>query len=163
MKYSLRKHIIRCFERRFTKNKADKSWICLFILDYSLLCIHLQDTNLNQMKLNSYILGSSMANLSIRNLRENVEFTLMNKQPVAVCVRTYLTVHHMSHCHLKAVWSFSSLTLLPQGNYVAVCVFWDFDKNGELNKICELSNFLIKNSLVIPMCFGFSRRFRRLE
>ncbi|XP_067291154.1 adhesion G-protein coupled receptor G2 [Pseudorasbora parva] len=57
-----------------------------------------QDKNLNHM-LNSHILGSSVANLSIKNLRENVEFTLRNKQPVA-------------------------------GNYVASCVFWDFDQNG---------------------------------
>ncbi|XDV47602.1 hypothetical protein PO909_017190, partial [Leuciscus waleckii] len=57
-----------------------------------------QDKNMTQ-QLNSHILGSSLANLSIKNLREGVEFTLRNKQPVA-------------------------------GNYVASCVFWDFDKNG---------------------------------
>ncbi|XP_067234307.1 adhesion G-protein coupled receptor G2 [Chanodichthys erythropterus] len=61
-----------------------------------------QDKKLNdqwtQWKLNSHILGSSVANLSIKNLRENVEFTLRNKQPVA-------------------------------GNYVASCVFWDFNQN----------------------------------
>ncbi|KAK7123642.1 hypothetical protein R3I93_021920 [Phoxinus phoxinus] len=55
-----------------------------------------QDKN---MTLNSPILGSSLANLSIKNLREGVEFTLRNKQPVV-------------------------------GNYVASCVFWDFDENG---------------------------------
>lgn len=80
-----------------------------------------QDTNLNQMKLNSYILGSSMANLSIRNLRENVEFTLMNKQPVA-------------------------------GNYVAVCVFWDFDKNegsGGWNRDgCSVTNSSTENETI---------------
>ncbi|XP_051738532.1 adhesion G-protein coupled receptor G2 isoform X7 [Ctenopharyngodon idella] len=58
-----------------------------------------QDKSLTQQMLNSHILGSSVANLSIKNLRENVEFTLRNKQPVA-------------------------------GNYVASCVFWDFDQNG---------------------------------
>lgn len=52
--------------------------------------MYLQDKNLNdQLKLNSHILGSSVANLSIKNLSENVEFTLRNKQPVAVCVLTY--------------------------------------------------------------------------
>ncbi|XP_051538181.1 adhesion G-protein coupled receptor G4-like [Myxocyprinus asiaticus] len=41
-----------------------------------------QDQALTQQTLNSHILGSSVANLSIKNLRENVEFTLKNKQPV---------------------------------------------------------------------------------
>ncbi|XP_016134489.1 adhesion G-protein coupled receptor G2-like [Sinocyclocheilus grahami] len=49
-----------------------------------------QDKNLSQHMLNSHILGSSVANLSIKKLRENVEFTLRNKQPpgnyVASCV-----------------------------------------------------------------------------
>ncbi|KAG1943978.1 adhesion G-protein coupled receptor G2 [Pimephales promelas] len=42
-----------------------------------------QDKNMTQQILNSHILGSSLANLSIKNLREDVEFTLRNKQPVA--------------------------------------------------------------------------------
>jgi len=41
---------------------------------------------MTQQILNSHILGSSLANLSIKNLREDVEFTLRNQQPVAVCV-----------------------------------------------------------------------------
>ncbi|XP_073686813.1 adhesion G-protein coupled receptor G2 [Garra rufa] len=49
-----------------------------------------QDKTLSQQELNSHILGSSVANLSIKNLRENVEFTLRNKKPVgnrtAFCV-----------------------------------------------------------------------------
>ncbi|KTF91950.1 hypothetical protein cypCar_00001856 [Cyprinus carpio] len=72
-----------------------------------------QDKNLSQQILNSHILGSSVANLSIKNLTENVEFTLRNKQPV--------------------------------GNYVASCVFWDFDRNGGLGG-WNSSGCYVKNS-----------------
>ncbi|XP_052398368.1 adhesion G-protein coupled receptor G2-like [Carassius gibelio] len=41
-----------------------------------------QDENPSRQILNSHILGCSVANLSIKNLRENVEFTLKNKKPV---------------------------------------------------------------------------------
>ncbi|TRY89602.1 hypothetical protein DNTS_017781, partial [Danionella cerebrum] len=74
-----------------------------------------------KMILNSNILGSSVANLSIKNLKENVEFTLTNKQPVP-------------------------------GNYVAVCVFWDFDKNeglGGWNKDgCSVQNSSTENETI---------------
>ncbi|XP_051543039.1 adhesion G-protein coupled receptor G2-like [Myxocyprinus asiaticus] len=76
-----------------------------------------QDKALTQQSLNSHILGSSVANLSIKNLKENVEFTLKNKQPVA-------------------------------GNYVASCVFWDFDQNGGLGGWSS-SGCFVKNSSTV--------------
>uniref|UniRef100_A0A8C2EYV1 Adhesion G-protein coupled receptor G2 n=1 Tax=Cyprinus carpio TaxID=7962 RepID=A0A8C2EYV1_CYPCA len=83
--------------------------------------IFFQDKTLSPEKLNSHILGSSVANLSIKNLRENVIFTLRNKQPVA-------------------------------GNYVASCVFWDFDKNGGLGgwngNGCSVKNSSTENETV---------------
>ncbi|XP_052451773.1 uncharacterized protein LOC128013099 [Carassius gibelio] len=80
-----------------------------------------QDKTLSPKKLNSYILGSSVANLSIKNLRENVIFTLRNQQPIA-------------------------------GNYVASCVFWDFDQNGGLGgwngSGCSVTNSSTENETV---------------
>ncbi|XP_059380782.1 adhesion G-protein coupled receptor G2-like [Carassius carassius] len=80
-----------------------------------------QDKTLSPKKLNSYILGSSVANLSIKSLRENVIFTLRNQQPVA-------------------------------GNYVASCVFWDFDQNGGLGgwngNGCSVTNSSNENETV---------------
>ncbi|XP_016129697.1 adhesion G-protein coupled receptor G2 [Sinocyclocheilus grahami] len=80
-----------------------------------------RDKTLSPEKLNSHILGSSVANLSIKNLRENVTFTLRNKQPVA-------------------------------GNYVASCVFWDFDQNGGLGgwngNGCSVKNSSTENETV---------------
>uniref|UniRef100_A0A671R5D2 Adhesion G-protein coupled receptor G2 n=1 Tax=Sinocyclocheilus anshuiensis TaxID=1608454 RepID=A0A671R5D2_9TELE len=78
-----------------------------------------RDKTLSPEKLNSHILGSSVANLSIKNLRENVTFTLRNKQP---------------------------------GNYVASCVFWDFDQNGGLGgwngNGCSVKNSSTENETV---------------
>uniref|UniRef100_A0A673NH84 Adhesion G-protein coupled receptor G2 n=1 Tax=Sinocyclocheilus rhinocerous TaxID=307959 RepID=A0A673NH84_9TELE len=59
-----------------------------------------QDKNLSQHMLNSHILGSSVANLSIKKLRENVEFTLRNKQP-PVCVLTCLGGWNHNGCYVK--------------------------------------------------------------
>ncbi|KAJ8413154.1 hypothetical protein AAFF_G00091500 [Aldrovandia affinis] len=57
-----------------------------------------QDRALGRRRLNSGILGSSVANLSISGLKDNVVFTLQNNQPIP-------------------------------GNFVASCVFWDFNQN----------------------------------
>ncbi|XP_054899561.1 adhesion G-protein coupled receptor G2 [Poeciliopsis prolifica] len=60
-----------------------------------------KDVSLEQRKLNSGILGASVANLSIKGLKESVVIRLRNTEPVPA-------------------------------NFVAVCVFWDFEFNKGL-------------------------------
>lgn len=52
------------------------------------LCISsvLQDASLDNQTLVSAVLGSSVSNLSISNLTENIEFTIQNSNPVPVSV-----------------------------------------------------------------------------
>lgn len=47
-----------------------------------------QDGSLGERRLNSGILGASVANLSIAGLQENVEIVLRNTEPVPVSLRT---------------------------------------------------------------------------
>lgn len=73
------------------RNKADVRFDSATFLQFILwIFMYRQDKNMTQQMLNSHILGSSLANLSIKNLREGVEFTLRNKQPVAVCVCSHI-------------------------------------------------------------------------
>ncbi|CAG5874195.1 unnamed protein product [Menidia menidia] len=58
-----------------------------------------QDKSLGERKLNSGILGASVANLSITGLKDSVVIKLRNIEPVP-------------------------------GNYVATCVYWDFELNS---------------------------------
>lgn len=48
------------------------------------LCMKTQDVSLEQRKLNSGILGASVANLSIEGLKESVVIRLRNTEPVPV-------------------------------------------------------------------------------
>ncbi|KAM6953383.1 adhesion G-protein coupled receptor G2-like [Aplochiton taeniatus] len=64
-----------------------------------------QDKSLGERRLISPVLGSSVANLSITNLTENVTFTLRNSQPVPVLPTT-------------------------DRYYRVSCVFWNFSLNG---------------------------------
>ncbi|KAG9332375.1 hypothetical protein JZ751_014971 [Albula glossodonta] len=73
-----------------------------------------QDRALGSRILNSGILGTSVANLSISGLHENVVFTLQNNQPIPVW-RTVLGREFLTRLF---------------GNFVASCVFWDFSRNG---------------------------------
>uniref|UniRef100_A0A8C9RP40 Adhesion G-protein coupled receptor G2 n=1 Tax=Scleropages formosus TaxID=113540 RepID=A0A8C9RP40_SCLFO len=61
------------------------------------------DPSLGNRTLNSGILGSSVSNLTISGLKDNVVFTLRNNEPISVC-----------HDYTLA----------------ASCVFWDFSRNG---------------------------------
>lgn len=47
-----------------------------------------QDGSLGERRLNSGILGASVANLSIAGLQENVEIVLRNMEPVPVSLST---------------------------------------------------------------------------
>ncbi|KAJ8278162.1 hypothetical protein GJAV_G00084580 [Gymnothorax javanicus] len=60
-----------------------------------------QDKSLVNGSINSGVLATSVANLSISGLKDNVSFTLQNIQPIP-------------------------------GNFVAICVFWDFNQNDGL-------------------------------
>lgn len=119
------------------RNKADIRFDSATFLQFILwIFMYRQDKNMTQQMLNSHILGSSLANLSIKNLREGVEFTLRNKQPVAVCVCVFTYKLYIMSLPAESFLIYL-LTSLPQGNYEASCVFWDFDKNGEIAHLPE--------------------------
>lgn len=77
------------------------SWLIRDILDEELgVCVTplmclvgfgiggLQDESLGERRLNSGILGASVANLSIAGLQENIEIVLRNTEPVPVSLST---------------------------------------------------------------------------
>lgn len=50
----------------------------------------LQDAALKNETLVSPVLGASIANMSISNLKENIQFTIRNTNPIHVSVHTKL-------------------------------------------------------------------------
>lgn len=58
-----------------------------FLQNDSIHLIYLQDALLGNQTLVSPVLGSSVANLSISNLTENIQFTIRNINPVQVSVK----------------------------------------------------------------------------
>lgn len=49
----------------------------------------LQDAALKNQTLVGPVLGSSVANMSISNLKENIQFTIRNANPIPVSVHTH--------------------------------------------------------------------------
>lgn len=85
----------------------------------------LQDAALNNQTLVGPVLGSSVANLSISNLTECIQFTIRNVNPAQVSW----------FCPSRRA-VFFLLTGRPgsQPHQVASCAFWDFSLNGEPQK-----------------------------
>lgn len=102
----------------------------------------MQDKSLGERKLNSGILGASVANLSIAGLQDNVIIHLKNTEPVPVSPSSYykIEISHKenfkrSHCSQIRIrdhkWN-NFFALKLQANFVAKCVFWDFTLNGKI-------------------------------
>lgn len=95
----------------------------------------MQDRSMGERRLNSGILGASVANLSITELQDDVVIHLKNTEPVPVSLFLKFKLQLQS----IAVTLNRYMTLpFPklQGNFVAKCVFWDFTLNGKCsNKI----------------------------
>lgn len=94
------------------------------------MCELLQ-SNDNKKELGSLILGTSVANLSIRDLKDNVVFSLKNMTPIAVCILWLIC--STTTFTVRFLISFSSVFPQPKENIT--CVFWDFNQNGEIPSI----------------------------
>lgn len=98
---------------------------------FFLVCF-LQDAALDNQTLVSPVLGSSVANMSISNLTENIQFTIRNINPIHVSVHTH-TACYLSRkdSHITQMPEIMVVVLGLQPNYAASCAFWDFTLNGE--------------------------------
>lgn len=104
----------------------------------------MQDKSLGVRKLNSGILGASVANLSITGLQDDVIIYLKNTEPVPVShfSRYKIQIDHQDDCkysshHFQITMRdklMQPLMFYPklQANFVSICVFWDFTLNGKL-------------------------------
>lgn len=96
-----------------------------------------QDGSLGERRLNSGILGASVANLSIAGLQENVEIVLRNTEPVPVSLRTTWNGSGGGAVALCVTANYRLTQNVffhpkPQANFVASCVFWDFTMNSKI-------------------------------
>lgn len=107
----------------------------------------LQDAALTNQTVVGPVLGSSVANLSISNLTEYIEFTVRNAGPAQVsccCPRVGAVTDSVGAC--------------SQSQQVVSCVFWDFSLNGE-----QLNGLLKSQNGGVDVLVLVSRRRRRLE
>ena len=105
----------------------------LFFQSDNVCCLQTasQDRSLGERKLNSGILGASVANLSITGLKDDVVIHLRNKEPIPVSLfsDTVPTSGPVRGCKLiNALVPFPKL----QEDFKAVCVFWDFAFNSKV-------------------------------
>lgn len=94
----------------------------------------MQDKSLGTRKLNSGILGASVANLSVTGLKDNVVISLRNTEPIPVSRVIHkwekqLDVQLYIVNWLKVILCFTNL----QANFVATCVFWDFTLHSKFS------------------------------
>ncbi|XP_028840269.1 serine-rich adhesin for platelets isoform X2 [Denticeps clupeoides] len=138
-----------------------------------------QDIALGDRQLNSGILSTSVANLSITSLRENVSITLKNQNPIPVNYSAYCVFWDFSFNDGSGGWNTNGCTVLNSTDEETICscnhltsfgVLLDISRQGIMSRLqdtiltfityigCGLSAIFLSVTLLTYLCFGKLRK-----